>query len=94
METKKCGKCGENRPKTDYYRSQTGTDGLQGHCKECAAAANREWRAKRKKERLEMKRAAKERAERKALEPLRTKGVQLVQVTCPDCGRVLLAQLK
>jgi hypothetical protein len=32
---KKCSKCGQEKPETDFYRKKRNKDGLLGHCKAC-----------------------------------------------------------
>lgn len=34
-ETKKCRKCGVEKPRSDFFADSTKTTGLQGRCKEC-----------------------------------------------------------
>lgn len=35
-ETKKCAKCGQEKPLTEFYRNKKSSDGLQSYCKNCA----------------------------------------------------------
>lgn len=35
METKKCSKCGEVKPITDFYKRKNSKDGYRNHCKQC-----------------------------------------------------------
>lgn len=35
METKRCSKCGETRPSSDFYKRKAATDGLNPWCIEC-----------------------------------------------------------
>lgn len=35
MKTKKCSKCGRELPISEFYRSSSSKDGLQGWCKDC-----------------------------------------------------------
>ena len=35
METKRCSKCGEVKPVSEFNKNDTKKDGLQTHCKEC-----------------------------------------------------------
>jgi len=44
METKRCTKCGEEKPITEFGRRKQSKDGYQSHCKQCRAEAQREWR--------------------------------------------------
>jgi len=43
---KRCTKCGELKPKSEFYKVKGGRDGLRGDCKTCHAARAREWYAK------------------------------------------------
>ena len=47
IKTKKCAKCGNEYPVTEYYKNHKNKDGLQSYCKSCHAEAARE--AARKK---------------------------------------------
>lgn len=38
METKKCGKCGQVLPVSEFYKKTASKDGYQYVCKKCAAA--------------------------------------------------------
>lgn len=42
MTTKRCTKCGETKPRTEFYRSNQALDGLESWCKECRRQASRE----------------------------------------------------
>ncbi|NDV94843.1 hypothetical protein D0T84_07915 [Dysgonomonas sp. 521] len=35
MEIKHCGKCGQDKPKSEFYTSSKAKDRLQGWCKKC-----------------------------------------------------------
>lgn len=40
ITTKRCAKCGEVKPVSEFYKSKESKDGLQSYCKECHRAAN------------------------------------------------------
>lgn len=42
IKLKKCAKCGNEYPVTEYYKNSKNKDGLQSYCKSCHAAAARE----------------------------------------------------
>jgi hypothetical protein len=42
METKKCSKCNQVKPISEFYKNASMKDGLQGSCKDCQSSANRE----------------------------------------------------
>lgn len=44
-DTKRCCRCGETKPATDYHQKADAHDGLQSACKACAAVTSRAWRA-------------------------------------------------
>jgi hypothetical protein len=46
MGLKQCRICHEWKPVTDFHRNSKSRDGLQGRCKPCVRAYNREWRAR------------------------------------------------
>ena len=48
MQTKKCGKCGEEKDFYSYYSDKSKSDGLQSYCKECHAKRSREYRKENK----------------------------------------------
>ena len=45
---KKCSKCGEEKPLTEFYRDKKSPDGHTYRCKECARRAGKEFRARKK----------------------------------------------
>jgi len=40
---KRCGKCGDLKPLTAFYREKTGRDGYRSDCKACFAARTKQW---------------------------------------------------
>ena len=46
IQTKKCSRCGEVKPISDFNKRKSRKDGLQSYCKQCKKAMNAEWRAK------------------------------------------------
>ena len=46
--TKKCGKCQELKPFSDFNKSARGTFGLHGHCRPCAKALKDKWNLENK----------------------------------------------
>jgi 5-methylcytosine-specific restriction endonuclease McrA len=40
---KQCNKCGEWKPRADFYRDSAARDGLHGRCKECSVASRKAW---------------------------------------------------
>ena len=47
MNRKTCIACESSKPKAEFYRDQTSTDGLRGSCKECMKSAARANRARK-----------------------------------------------
>jgi len=45
--TKTCGRCEEEKPRTDFMKASSQKDGLDRWCKPCCADYQREWRAKK-----------------------------------------------
>lgn len=43
METKKCSKCGEEKPLTEFWRNHAAADGLHFWCKGCSRAYGSRW---------------------------------------------------
>lgn len=43
---KLCGRCGETKPLTEFYRDRSKRSGLSSGCKPCCADKRDEWRAK------------------------------------------------
>jgi hypothetical protein len=46
IEEKLCGKCGETKPLSEFYKNRTTKDGLQTRCKICCKAAANDWNQK------------------------------------------------
>lgn len=42
-DKKPCNKCGEWKPKSDFYRDNSSRDGYQGRCKACSVANRKVW---------------------------------------------------
>ncbi|MFA5407193.1 MAG: hypothetical protein WC343_00295 [Bacilli bacterium] len=42
-ETKRCTKCGEEKPLTEFYRDRTKSDGRKSWCKLCTSGYQREY---------------------------------------------------
>lgn len=55
--TKKCSKCGEEKPLDGFHRDATRPDGRKGDCKECRTEYMRSLRASRTRKRVAMQRA-------------------------------------
>lgn len=45
--TKRCSKCGETKPLSEYFKSKTGRDGLRADCKECYRLSHQESKKRR-----------------------------------------------
>lgn len=41
---KHCPRCGEDKPRSDFFRDKSRKDGLRHICKPCATSMNRRWR--------------------------------------------------
>lgn len=48
---KKCSKCGETKPLTEFHKSYRGADGHRGYCKVCQQAVYRTWHEANKERR-------------------------------------------
>ena len=48
METKRCSKCGEGKPLSEFYTSKNYSTGYATYCKKCSRIAAKEWREKNK----------------------------------------------
>jgi len=44
LETKKCSKCGEKKPPSEFYKDRRERDGLGFSCKLCTRLAKQAWR--------------------------------------------------
>jgi len=44
METKRCTKCGEEKPITEFHKNVRSKDGLHCYCKECNCIQSQLWR--------------------------------------------------
>lgn len=64
---KRCSKCGEDKPPSDFFRDARKRDGLQTKCKVCHAAMARDWE-KRNPDRLRQRRSEYREANREKLQ--------------------------
>ena len=46
VETKRCYKCGADKPRADFYRDKRSRDGLKFECRPCFYAMSRAWQKK------------------------------------------------
>ena len=76
---KRCSRCGETKPHSEFHKQKRNRDGLRSYCKECQKAANRAWRAADTPEKAQERAAQK--AEKKALAE---RGMK----PCLDCNEV------
>lgn len=76
---KRCSRCGETKPHSEFHKQKRNRDGLHSYCKECQKAANRAWRAADTPEKAQERAAQK--AEKKALAG---RGMR----QCADCNEV------
>ena len=44
FQTKRCTKCGEVKPVSEFYKRAESRDGLVSNCKACCSAATKRWR--------------------------------------------------
>ena len=44
VETKRCYKCGEVKPRSEFYKDRSRSDGLDPRCKSCTKAHKAAWR--------------------------------------------------
>lgn len=68
MGTKRCSKCGEEKPLSEYHRSSSSRDGRMSRCKTCRSADTRNY--------VERRRRAEALAEHRGI-ALREEGVEL-----------------
>lgn len=68
MKTKRCNKCGEVKPITEFYKNRTRKDGLYSNCKECASKYQKEYRKKYPEMRRRYERENRKRISEKARE--------------------------
>ena len=44
VRLKTCKKCAETKPVSEFYKAQTGKDGLRGDCRSCSREVTRRWK--------------------------------------------------
>lgn len=74
---KRCSKCGQDKPKSEFYRQPNGKDGLRAECKECKDKAHADRYGLKYGDR---KNRAKTRVDDTLKSPKRPR------LTCPACG--------
>ena len=55
METKRCSKCGERKPLSEFYTDISQSNGHASYCKKCNLIAAKEWREKNKERAKELR---------------------------------------
>ena len=58
--TKRCGRCGETKPLSEFHRHRATPDGVQNYCKPCMIEQNQAWTAAHPAERAQTMRKHKE----------------------------------
>lgn len=93
METKRCPRCDEPRPISEFGRNKGAYDGLTPYCRIHMNEWHREWRSKNK----QAEKAIKKRAALKALYGLTLDGVQELLASqdgnCAVCGEPIQLDL-
>ena len=56
MQLKKCSKCGEEKPLSEFYTDVSQSSGYATYCKKCSLIAAKEWREKNKERVKELRR--------------------------------------
>ena len=56
MELKRCSKCSEEKPLSDFYKDENRPSGYATYCKKCSLIAAKEWREKNKERVKELRR--------------------------------------
>jgi len=51
-QTKRCSRCGETKPRTEFYADSRASDGLQSACKMCDRARSQTWKAENPRKRI------------------------------------------
>lgn len=46
VNIKRCSKCKECFPHSNFHKNQTAADGLQSQCKSCSCSSSKQWRSK------------------------------------------------
>lgn len=72
---KRCSKCGELKPHTEFYLNRKGRSGIDSYCKSCASEMQRQWR-------IRTQPGYKERYEKRAAKPVPKDGHKF----CNACG--------
>lgn len=50
---KRCTKCGQHKPPSEFYANAAGRDGLRSDCKTCVAARRKKWYAENREREIE-----------------------------------------
>lgn len=92
---KKCGKCGEEKPLSDFHRNKVAKDGRQSQCKVCNLARVKQWQKEnptRFKESWKTPEVRfRQRAKRYGLSPEQLEDlIQEYSGGCPLCGSMNL----
>lgn len=96
---KKCSRCGQEKPTSDYHKDSSSKSGLYAYCKECARAKTRAWKAANPKRDKESQKRSREKNPRvyRNKQLLWTFGITLEQYeqmladqggVCAVCGKV------
>lgn len=75
METKRCSKCGEEKPVDQFWKDRHTKDGLRSSCKKCLTNTHREWQRVNRERvnayNLEWRRERRRRAEERSTESIK-----------------------
>ena len=55
MELKRCSKCSEEKPLSEFYKDENHSSGRATYCKKCSLIAAKEWREKNKERAKELR---------------------------------------
>jgi len=86
MESKRCSKCGEIKPVSEFSKNKSKKDGLQDWCKTCLNEGNKRYYEDHKDDHVKRVKNYRRCVKNPTCPAVGGNGAKFVVLTCPICG--------